>query len=130
MDTTLNPPPGMFSLHVLIILGITVALVGAVAIILYNKIQQQGEKLSAVMELSTVLAQEVRTHDAALKHLQSHGYNLSQAAISHYNLLTHYANINFDNQPKIRSCCLYQSRLLVELSRNEKVFSHYWFQSF
>jgi hypothetical protein len=63
----------MFSLHVLIILGITVALVSAVAVILYNKIQQQGEKLSAVMELSTVLAQEVRSHDIVLKHLQSRG---------------------------------------------------------
>ena len=62
---------GIFSLHVLIILGITVALVSAVAVILYNKIQQQGEKLSAVMELSTVLAQELRSHDTALKQMQA-----------------------------------------------------------
>jgi len=65
------PSSGIFSLHVLIILGITVALVSAVAVILYNKIQQQGEKLSAVMELSTVLAQELRSHDSMLKHLQN-----------------------------------------------------------
>mgnify|MGYP006086619399 CR=1 FL=1 len=74
MESSLHPANGMFSLHVLIILGITVALVSAVAVILYNKIQQQGEKVSAVMELSTVLAQEVRSHDVVLKHLQSHRY--------------------------------------------------------
>ena len=73
MEMSSVPANGIFSLHVLIILGITVALVSAVAVILYNKIQQQGEKLSAVMELSTVLAQEVRSHDIVLKHLQSRG---------------------------------------------------------
>ena len=66
-----SPTSGMFSLQVLIILGITVALVSAVAVILYNKIQQQGEKISAVMELSTVIAQELRSHDTVLQHLQS-----------------------------------------------------------
>ena len=71
MEVSSTSTTGIFSLHVLIILGITVALVSAVAIILYNKIQQQGEKLSAVMELSTVLAQEVRSHDTVLKYLQS-----------------------------------------------------------
>ena len=73
MEVSSPPANGMFSLHVLIILGITVALVSAVAVILYSKIQQQGEKLSAVMELSTVLAQEVRSHDIVLKHLQTRG---------------------------------------------------------
>lgn len=73
MEVSSSPANGMFSLHVLIILGITVALVSAVAVILYNKIQQQGEKLSAVMELSTVLAQEVRSHDIVLKRLQTGG---------------------------------------------------------
>jgi hypothetical protein len=72
MEVSSAPTNGIFSLHVLIILGITVALVSAVAVILYNKIQQQGEKLSAVMELSTVLAQEVRAHDIFLKRLQVH----------------------------------------------------------
>lgn len=71
MESPSIPYSGIFSLHVLIILGITVALVSAVAVILYNKIQQQGEKLSAVMELSTVLAQELRSHDSTLKHLQN-----------------------------------------------------------
>jgi hypothetical protein len=73
MEVSSPPTNGMFSLHVLVILGITVALVSAVAVILYSKIQQQGEKLSAVMELSTVLAQEVRSHDIVLKHLQTRG---------------------------------------------------------
>jgi hypothetical protein len=73
MEVSSPPANGMFSLHVLIILGITVALVSAVAVILYSKIRQQGEKLSAVMELSTVLAQEVRSHDVVLKHLQTRG---------------------------------------------------------
>jgi hypothetical protein len=71
MEVSSTPVTSIFSLHVLIILGITVALVGAVTVILYNKIQQQGEKLSAVMELSAVLAQEVRSHDTLLKHLHS-----------------------------------------------------------
>jgi hypothetical protein len=71
MEVSSTPVTSIFSLHVLIILGITVALVGAVTVILYNKIQQQGEKLSAVMELSAVLAQEVRSHDTVLKHLHS-----------------------------------------------------------
>jgi len=71
MESPSIPSSGIFSLHVLIILGVTVALVSAVAVILYNKIQQQGEKLSAVMELSTVLAQELRSHDSMLKHLQN-----------------------------------------------------------
>ena len=71
MEVSSTPATSIFSLHVLIILGITVALVGAVTVILYNKIQQQGEKLSAVMELSAVLAQEVRSHDTVLKHLHS-----------------------------------------------------------
>jgi hypothetical protein len=74
MEVSSPSTNGMFSLHVLIILGITVALVSAVAVILYNKIQQQGEKLSAVMELSTVLAQEVRSHEIVLKRLQSREY--------------------------------------------------------
>lgn len=71
MESPSIPSSGIFSLHVLIILGVTVALVSAVAVILYNKIQQQGEKLSAVMELSTVLAQELRSHDSMIKHLQN-----------------------------------------------------------
>jgi hypothetical protein len=71
MEMSSSPTSGMFSLQVLIILGITVALVSAVAVILYNKIQQQGEKISAVMELSTVIAQELRSHDTVLQHLQS-----------------------------------------------------------
>jgi hypothetical protein len=73
MEVSPTPVNGIFSLHVLIILGVTFALVSAVAVILYNKIQQQGEKLSAVMELSTVLAQEVRSHETVLKHLQTRG---------------------------------------------------------
>ena len=74
MESSSVPSSGIFSLQVLIILGVTVALVSAVAVILYNKIQNQGEKLSAVMELSTVLAQELRSHDVVLKQIQSHTY--------------------------------------------------------
>ena len=73
MEVSSSATSGMFSLQFLITLGITVALVSAVAVILYNKIQQQGEKLSAVMELSTVIAQELRSHDTVLQHLQSRG---------------------------------------------------------
>jgi len=76
MEVTSTPANGIFSIQVLIVLGITVALVSAVAVILYNKIQQQGDKLSAVMELSAVLAQEVRSHDTVLKNLHSRGNSL------------------------------------------------------
>jgi len=79
MESHSIPSSGIFSLQVLVMLGVTVALVSAVAVILYNKIQQQGEKLSAVMELSTVLAQEVRSHEALLKQMQPHN-NVSHSA--------------------------------------------------
>ena len=78
MESPSIPSSGIFSLHVLIILGVTVALVSAVAVILYNKIQQQGEKLSAVMELSTVLAQELRSHDTILKHIQTQSMSFNR----------------------------------------------------
>jgi hypothetical protein len=57
----------IFNASFILTLGITCALVIAVGVILYNKIQQQGEKVAAVMELSTVLAQEVQSHDRMLK---------------------------------------------------------------
>ena len=83
---------GMFSLPVLIILGITVALVSAVTVILYNKIQQQGEKLSAVMELSTVLAQEMRSYDVMIKKLSS------SVSISHNGEKQSYPPMNVSSQ--------------------------------
>ena len=43
-------------------------------VFMFLQTQNQGEKLSAVMELSTVLAQELRSHDVVLKQIQSHTY--------------------------------------------------------
>jgi hypothetical protein len=70
MDPITSPVSEIFTLPFVLTLGITCALVVAVAVILYNKILHQGEKLAAVMELSTVLAQEVRSHEMILKHGQ------------------------------------------------------------
>ncbi len=102
MEVSSTPATSIFSLHVLIILGITVALVGAVTVILYNKIQQQGEKLSAVMELSAVLAQEVRSHDTVLKHLHSREPPSQQSRHTNSSLPSPPLNIVFnssDNDP-------------------------------
>ena len=63
---------GMFTLSFLLTIGITCALVGAVAVILYSKIQQQNQKLDAMMELSTVLAQEVRSHEMMFEQMSQH----------------------------------------------------------
>ena len=97
MEVSSTPATSIFSLHVLIILGITVALVGAVTVILYNKIQQQGEKLSAVMELSAVLAQEVRSHETVLKHLHSREPPSQQSRHTNSSLPSPPLNIVFNS---------------------------------
>ena len=65
----------IFTLPFLLTIGITCVLVAATAVILYHKITRQSEKLDAVMELSAVLAQEVRAHDMMLKQCMGGRYS-------------------------------------------------------
>ena len=72
---TPTPTSEIFTLPFLLTIGITCVLVAATAVILYHKITRQSEKLDAVMELSTVLAQKVRAHDMMLKQCMDGRYS-------------------------------------------------------